>query len=69
MALRRGIYIVPTNAWYIERTVWLVAGVVLLAATGLALFAHPLFWLGAEPRLAPLPQRRTAPEADARVPA
>ena len=46
MALRRGIYIVPTNEWYIERTVWLIAGFVLLASTGLALVAHPLFVLG-----------------------
>ena len=36
MTLRRGIYIVPTNEWYIERTVWLIAGVVLLVFTGLA---------------------------------
>jgi hypothetical protein len=46
MALRRGIYIVPTNEWYIERTVWLIAGIVLLASTGLALVAHPLFVIG-----------------------
>lgn len=38
MALRRGIYIVPTSRWYIERTVWLIAGIVLLASTGLALY-------------------------------
>lgn len=36
MAIRRGIYIVPTSTWYIERTVWLVAGVVLLAGAALA---------------------------------
>lgn len=35
------LYIVPTDRWYIERTVWLVAGVVLLASTALALFADP----------------------------
>jgi hypothetical protein len=46
MALRRGIYIVPTNEWYIERTVWLIAGLVLLASTALALLAHPWFVLG-----------------------
>ena len=45
MALRRGIYIVPTNTWYIERTVWLIAGFVLLAATALAAFMNPLFVL------------------------
>lgn len=36
MAIRRGIYLVPTETWYIERTVWLVAGVVLLAGTTMA---------------------------------
>ena len=36
MALRRGIYIVPTDEWYIERTVWLIAGAVLLTGTTLA---------------------------------
>ena len=41
MAFRSGVYIVPTNRWYIERTVWLVAGVVLLTATGLAAFVDP----------------------------
>jgi hypothetical protein len=46
MALRSGIYIVPTDRWYIERTVWLVAGVVLLSSTALALWIHPLFILG-----------------------
>jgi hypothetical protein len=42
MALRTGIYIVPTNRWYIERTVWLVAGIVLLTGTTLAAAVHPL---------------------------
>jgi hypothetical protein len=46
MALRRGIYIVPTSDWYIERAVWLIAGVVLLLSTALALWVHPLFVLG-----------------------
>lgn len=45
MSLRRGIYIVPTHRWYIERSVWLVAGGVLLAATGLAALHHPLWVL------------------------
>jgi hypothetical protein len=45
MARRTGLYIVPTNHWYIERTVWLVAGFVLLSSTALALWAHPLFAL------------------------
>ena len=42
MAFRSGIYIVPTNRWYIERTVWLVAGLVLLTSTTLALLVNPL---------------------------
>ncbi len=46
MAFRSGIYIVPTNEWYIERTVWLVAGVVLLASTAMAVWVHPLAVLG-----------------------
>ena len=46
MALRRGIYIVPTNEWYIERAVWLIAGIALLASTALALFVHPLMVVG-----------------------
>jgi hypothetical protein len=45
MALRRGIYVVPTNRWYIERTVWLIAGLVLLASTTLARLVHPLWIL------------------------
>ncbi|HXP83638.1 MAG TPA: YgaP-like transmembrane domain [Bryobacteraceae bacterium] len=46
MTLRTGVYIVPTNRWYIERTVWLIAGVVLLASTALALLVNPLWILG-----------------------
>ncbi len=46
MALRGGVYIVPTHRWYIERTVWLIAGCVLLVATSLALFVNPLWILG-----------------------
>lgn len=45
MALRSGIYIVPTNRWYIERTVWLIAGIVLLSSTALALWVDPLWIL------------------------
>ena len=41
MQFRHGIYIVPTTRWYIERTVWLVAGVVLLLSTSLAVFVDP----------------------------
>ena len=49
---RARIYIVPTDRWYIERAVWLVAGVVLLASTGLALWADPL-WILAVTATAP----------------
>ncbi len=45
MASRRGIYVVPTDRWYIERTVWLIAGFVLVAATALAVLVNPLFIL------------------------
>jgi hypothetical protein len=41
-----GTYIVPTKHWYIERTVWLIAGVVLLSSTALALLWDPLWILG-----------------------
>ncbi len=46
MAPRAGVYIVPIDKWYIERTVWLIAGVVLLTSTALALWVHPLFVFG-----------------------
>jgi hypothetical protein len=46
MALRRGIYVVPTDRWYIERTVWLIAGIVLLTSTLLAVAVDPLWIFG-----------------------
>jgi hypothetical protein len=46
MAFRPGVYIVPTHRWYIERTVWLIAGFVLLISTGFALLWNPLWILG-----------------------
>lgn len=45
MRLRSGIYIVPTNFWYIERTVWLIAGFFLLTGTTLAAVVDPRFVL------------------------
>ena len=42
--MRKGVYIVPTNQWYIERTVWLIAGCVLVGGTALALWANP-YWI------------------------
>ena len=41
MALRTGVYVVPTHRWYIERTVWLIAGIVLLTGTALAALLDP----------------------------
>jgi hypothetical protein len=41
MPARSGIYIVPTHRWYIERTVWLIAGVVRLLGTVLAATLDP----------------------------
>ncbi len=46
MTMRKGIYIVPTDSWYIERTVWLIAGVVLLICTLLAVLVNPLWIFG-----------------------
>ena len=45
MTFRSGIYIVPTDRWYIERTVWLIAGCVLLTSTALAALVNPLWVL------------------------
>jgi hypothetical protein len=39
-------YVVPTNRWYIERTVWFIAGCVLLASTALAAVSSPWWVLG-----------------------
>jgi hypothetical protein len=44
MRFPSGVYIVPTDRWYIERTVWLIAGCVLLASTALAALLNP-FWV------------------------
>jgi hypothetical protein len=44
--IRKGIYIVPTDRWYIERAVWLIAGIVLLSSTGLAVLVDPLWIFG-----------------------
>lgn len=41
--MRTGLYLVPTHRWYIERTVWLIAGLFLLLGTVLAAFVHPAF--------------------------
>ncbi len=44
MAFRSGVYVVPTHRWYIERTVWLIAGFVLLSSTTLAALVQP-YWI------------------------
>lgn len=46
MTLRTDTYIVPVDRWYIERTVWLIAGFVLLTCTGMALLVNRLWILG-----------------------
>lgn len=46
MTLRKGMYVVPTDWWYIERAVWLIAGVVVLSSTLLAVLVDRLFILG-----------------------
>lgn len=38
MTTSPALYIVPTDRWYAERAVWLVAGIVILAGTALALW-------------------------------
>jgi hypothetical protein len=45
LAIKTGVYIVPTHRWYIERTVWLIAGGALLAGSALALLVDPLWAL------------------------
>ena len=40
------VYIVPTHRWYVERTVWLIAGLVLLTFTGLAALVDPRWVFG-----------------------
>ena len=43
---RSRLYIVPTGRWYIERTVWLIAGLVLLVSTLLAVMVNAGFIFG-----------------------
>ena len=43
MNTRRGVYLVRTDRWYIERLVWLVAGIDILGSSLLAWQAHP-YW-------------------------
>jgi hypothetical protein len=41
MKLRPGVYVIPTHHWSITRTVWLIAGIVLLVGTTLAALVRP----------------------------
>jgi hypothetical protein len=41
LAIKTGVYIVPIHRWYIERTVWLIAGAVLLTGSALSLLVDP----------------------------
>ncbi len=41
----RSLYIVRTDRWYIERIVWLLAGIVLSTSSLLAFFVNPYFIL------------------------
>lgn len=41
--MHRAVYIVPTNKWYIERAVWVIAGVVMVTSTALAAFVDSRF--------------------------
>lgn len=43
--MSRSIYVVPTGNWYIERTVWVIAGAVLLTSTALAALVDRRFIL------------------------
>jgi hypothetical protein len=38
---RKGVYLVKTSAWYLERIVWLVAGIDVLSSTMLATVHSP----------------------------
>ncbi len=42
MTLRKGVYIVPTSRWYIERTVWLIAGIVSVGQHCAGLVGEPV---------------------------
>jgi hypothetical protein len=42
-AARRGLYLVRTDTWYLERAVWLIAGVDVLISSALAYGIHP-YW-------------------------
>lgn len=49
MATRSSVYVVPTNERCIERIVWLIAGVMLLASTVMALLVNRLWILVVTP--------------------
>lgn len=41
MTSTQRFYVVPTDRWYIERSVWLIAGLVILLGTALAAWVDP----------------------------
>ena len=57
------------SVWWLAFTGFVGGAMVWFAATGFCIMANGLYWLGAEPRLAPLPERPAAAPADAGVPA
>ena len=57
------------SPWWLAFTAFVGGAMVWFAATGFCIMANGLYWLGAEPRLAPLPERAATPPVDARVPA
>ncbi len=38
------MYRAPTHKWYLERIVWLIAGIIVFTATCLGILVHP-YWL------------------------
>jgi hypothetical protein len=51
--------------WWLAFTGFVGGAMVWFAATGYCIMANGLYWLGAEPRLAPLVKPSMAPEVDA----
>ena len=57
------------SAWWLAFTAFVGGAMVWFAATGFCIMANGLYWLGAEPRLAPLAEPAAAPPVDSHVPA
>jgi membrane protein implicated in regulation of membrane protease activity len=39
------MYLAPTDRWYLERIIWLIAGIVILASTCLGLFVNRYWFI------------------------